>query len=65
MSDPTSAVEPSEALRKQLGSDAGPVPSPDQERAAQKRRAAAGIKQGGQAKPPVERTSDVSKKQKT
>lgn len=35
-------TEPSDALRKQLASDAGPHATPDQERAAEKRRAAAG-----------------------
>lgn len=40
MPDPIDASEPSEALRKQLGTDAGPHPTPDQERAAEKRRAA-------------------------
>lgn len=40
MADPIAAAEPSEALRKQLESDAGPHATPDQERAAEKRRAA-------------------------
>ena len=35
--------DPSDALVKQLESDAGPHASPDQVRAAEKRRAAAGV----------------------
>jgi hypothetical protein len=42
-------TEPSDALRKQLGTDAGPHPTPDQERAAAKRRTAAGVESRTQA----------------
>lgn len=58
--------EPSEALRQQLETDAGPHPTPDQQRAAEKRRAAAGlVKEDVRTAPPVERKSAPVKKQTT
>jgi len=50
-------TEPSDALRKQLKSDAGPHATPDQERAAQKRREAAGADEVDDRKAPSGRHS--------
>jgi hypothetical protein len=63
MTETTPAAVPSDALRKQLESDAGPHPTPDAQRAADKRRAAARTAAGlapdqeTRSTPPAERKS--------
>jgi hypothetical protein len=60
MSEKIPAALPTDALRQQIEADPGLHPTPDQERAAEKRRAAAGLGEdvkSSRAKAPVGRTS--------